>query len=178
MTTAFAAIEPGLRESTQPRVMTVRVAPRREPPFDDELPDVPVGRYDQPLPFLDARFAARAVEIRPRPDPDLPDPARWARTLLVAVIEMANGHRSPQQLGALFSAVLAHRIGTDLVAAGVRNRRHWLHAASIRSVRAMQPRAGIAEITATVDVGQRVRAVALRAERRDGRWSCTRLQLG
>jgi hypothetical protein len=42
----------------------------------------------------------------------------------------------------------------------------------------MQPCRGIAEISATVQVGSRVRALALRIERRHDRWRCTRIQLG
>jgi hypothetical protein len=37
---------------------------------------------------------------------------------------------------------------------------------------------GVAELNATVLADRRVRAVALRLEARDGRWCCTRLQLG
>jgi hypothetical protein len=45
-------------------------------------------------------------------------------------------------------------------------------------VRASEPSDGVAELCATVDVGGRVRALALRLEEQHGRWRCTRLQLG
>ena len=45
-------------------------------------------------------------------------------------------------------------------------------------MRATQPADGVAEICATIQVGDRVRAVALRVEEHRDRWRCTRLQLG
>lgn len=178
----MTALITGARENVQSRhrLMTVRPAPRREPPFDDELPDdlTTVGRLDQPLPFAQPAPRAATVDVRPRSDPDLPDPTRWARSLLIGMIETANGHRAPHQLSALFSAVVGMRVAADLAAAAHRQRPHWMYAATVHSVRAMQPCPGVAEVTATLGVGQRVRAVALRAERRHGQWRCTRLQLG
>jgi hypothetical protein len=94
------------------------------------------------------------------------------------MIETANGHRAPHQLATLFSAVVGLRISADLAASAQQRRPHWMHAATVQSIRAMQPCSGVAEITATLNVGERVRAVALRAERRHGQWRCTRLQLG
>jgi hypothetical protein len=48
----------------------------------------------------------------------------------------------------------------------------------VLSVRADEPVDGIAELAATVRIGPRVRAVAMRLEAPDGRWRCTLLQLG
>lgn len=161
------------------RLMTVRRAPRREPPFDDEVPSnvVPLSRYDQPLPFEDLAAPSKPMVIHTITDPDLPDPARWASSVLIGIIETANGRRPPQQLGHMFTATIAARITADLTRRRA-GRPHWLHAASIRSVRAMQPRAGVAEVAATLAVSARVRAIAIRMERRHGQWRCTRLQLG
>lgn len=161
------------------RLMTVRRAPRREPLFDDEIPAnvVPLSRWDRPLPFDDLKPPRRPVVIKIVNDPDLPDPARWASSMLIGIIETANGRRPPQQLGHMFTAAIAARIIADLTRR-LGGKPHWLHAASIRSVRAMQPCEGVAEVCATLSVASRVRAVAIRMERRHNRWRCTRIQLG
>lgn len=161
-----------------PGLMTVRRAPRREPPFDDELPAnvVALSRFDRPLPFADG-VPVKPLSIRTIPDPDLPDPIRWASGVLIGVIETANGRRAPHHLGHMFSAAIAARISADLTAR-IGGRPHWLHAAAVRSVRCMQPCRGVAEVAATLTVGSRVRAVAMRIERRHGAWRCTKLQLG
>ncbi len=175
MTTALAPSAAAART----RPMTVRPAPRREPPFDDELPRhlYLVGPLDQPLPFDTPRrdSGARAY---PSPDPALPDPGVWGRRLLIGIIETAAGRRPLPQLAALLSRSVAHGLGTDFERAAQRRRPHWTHAASIRTVRVCQPVAGVAELSATLQVGGRVRAVAMRLEARHGRWRCTRLQLG
>jgi hypothetical protein len=158
----------------------VRPAPRREPPFDDELDGqaaFALGGHDRPLPF--ARTAdAPANFTLPVSRGDLPDPALWARRLLVGIVEVAGGRRPLQQLVSLLSPSIAHGLRTDFHRAIEHRHRHWTHAATVRSVRASEPRPGIAEISATLQLGRRVRAVALRAESHQGRWRCTRLQLG
>ena len=161
------------------RLITVRRAPRREPLFDDEVPSnvVPLSVYDRPLPFDDASASSKPMVIRTITDPDLPDPARWASSVLIGIIETANGRRAPQQLGYMFTPAIAARLTADLTRRRA-GRPHWLHAASIRSVRAMQPCPGVAEVCATLAVGLRVRAIAIRMERRHGQWRCTRIQLG
>jgi hypothetical protein len=161
------------------RPVVVRPAPRREPPFDDELPDRhPLcGPYDQRLPFA-------RVPVPPawRPSParpsGLPDPGPWAQRLLVGMIETAAGRRPLHQLSSLLSPSVSHGLGADFERAARRGQRHWLHRASVRSVRAAEPAEGVAELCATVETGPRVRALALRLEEHHGRWRCTRLQLG
>ncbi len=161
------------------RSMTVRPAPKREPPFDDEVPPhlYAVGPLDQQLPFEPAP-CRRAAEPRPVPRTSLPDPALWGRRLLTGIIETAGGRRPLQQLSALLSHSVAYGLGADFERAAQRRRRHWTHAASIRSVRACAPADGVAELCATLQVGPRVRAVALRLEADQGRWRCTKLLLG
>jgi hypothetical protein len=48
----------------------------------------------------------------------------------------------------------------------------------VRSLRVTQPADQVAELSATLQCGPRVRAVALRLEVRHGRWRCTRLEMG
>jgi hypothetical protein len=162
-----------------PRGVVVRPAPPREPPFDDELPDPrPLhGRLDQRLPFDRPPTPALWQPRPPRPR-ELPDPGPWGRRLLIGMIETAGGHRPLQQLAALLSPSVARGLGTDFESAARTGTRHWLHRATVRSVRVTEPVAGVAELCATVETGRRVRAIALRLEAQHGRWRCTRLQLG
>ncbi|PZS16327.1 MAG: hypothetical protein DLM57_10630 [Pseudonocardiales bacterium] len=182
MTTALADEPAGAAKRARPaRAITVRPAPRREPPFDDELPSrhlYAVGPHDQQLPFAAAIHRDRPVAACLPPRANLPDPAQWGRRLLVGIIETAGGRRPLQQLAALLTPSVAHGLGADFERAALRRCRHWTHAATVRSVRACEPAEGVAELCATVQVGPRVRAVAMRLESQDSRWRCTRLQLG
>jgi len=162
------------------RPVVVRPAPRREPPFDDELPEPRLlpGRYDQRLPF--ERVPVRDVVWRPAPPRPrgLPDPGSWGRRLLVGMIETAAGRRPLHQLAALLSPSVCRGLGTDFERAAHAGTAHWLHRASVRSIRVAEPVEGVAELCATVETGRRVRALAMRLEEHRGRWRCTRLQLG
>lgn len=161
------------------RSSAIRPAPRREPPFDDELQTVQlraVGRYDRPLPFGEP---GRGATRPPVPLPcTLPDPAGWGRRLLIGIIEAAGGRRPLPQLSALLSPSVALGLGADLERANQLRTPHWTHTATVRTVHASSPSDGVAELSATLQAGRRVRAVALRLEARGGRWRCTKLQLG
>jgi hypothetical protein len=183
MTALMRPAEPGLTEadpSGPRRLLRIRPAPRRDPPFDDEVPvalRAQVGPHDRQLPFDTGR--PEPVEAaRPTANVELPDPAGWARRLLVGVVETAAGRRPLQQLTSLLSASVAYGLRADFERCAQNGRRHWIGAAVIRSVRASEPADRVAELSATLLVDGRVRAVALRLEARDGRWLCTRLQLG
>jgi hypothetical protein len=162
--------------------IVVRPAPPREPPFDDEVDAAAlrVGPYDQPLPF--ARPRRRRTVLPPAPPSAarsaLPDPGVWGRRLLVGIIETAAGRRPLNQLSALLSAGVAHGLRGDFEQAARVGRPHWTHAAVVRTVRSSEPADGVAELSATVRSGSRVRAVAMRLEVRHHRWCCTRLVLG
>jgi hypothetical protein len=102
MTAALAHTQP----TTDPRHrVTVRPAPRREPPFDDELPQrhlTLVGPHDRPLPFAPSRRRLTdlhdAFAMQPTGRGQLPDPALFGRRLLVAILEAMAGRRSAHQL--------------------------------------------------------------------------------
>lgn len=175
---------PTSTDGAGPRV-TIRPAPLREPPFDDQVARRHlrlVGPHDRPLPFAapptPSRPAAPAVVACDVDGTPLPDAAAWGRRLLVGITESAAGRRPMQQLSALLSPSVAHGLGADLERAAQARRPHWTSAASVRTVRATHPRSAVAEVCATVQVGDRVRAVALRLEAHRGRWRCTRLQWG
>jgi hypothetical protein len=159
---------------------SVRPAPRREPPFDDEVSGAQlrvVGPWDRRLPFVDGRRAGAPTAASLLPCA-LPDPVAWGRRLLIGIIETAGGRRPLQQLAALLSPRVASGLGADFERAAALNTRHWTHAATVRSIHACVPADGVAELNATVQAGRRVRAVAFRLEAREGRWRCTKLQLG
>jgi hypothetical protein len=157
--------------------IVVRPAPRREPPFDDELPELArVTSYDRPLPFEPVHRPP--VQMAPPLRTGLPDPARWSRRLLIGIIETAGGRRPLNQLTALLSPSVAHGLRSDFERAAVRGRPHWTATAAIGSIRACEPAENVAELSATVRAGTRVRAIAIRLEARHGRWCCTRLVLG
>jgi hypothetical protein len=171
------------REHRGSSTLVLRPAPRREPPFDDEVgaPELPLaGPLDQRLPFRPVRVVRVPDHppISPPGSAPLPEPAAWGRRLLIGIIETANGRRPLHQLSGLLSHSVATGLGADFERAASAGVRHWTHAARVRTVRASVPATGIAELCATVKAGTRVRAVALRLEARDGRWRCTRLQLG
>lgn len=48
----------------------------------------------------------------------------------------------------------------------------------LHSLRVMEPAAGVAEVCAVIQVGERYRAIAARLEGVDGCWRCVRLQVG
>ena len=173
------AVRSSPRPDAPPRVVVIRPAPRREPPFDDELPDGhQPGRWDQLLPF--ARPPAPVVSRLPLAlrGRALPDPGPWGHRLLVSLIESASGRRPLNQLSRLLSFPVLRGIGTDFERAAHAGKPHWLHRARVRSVRASEPDAGVAELSATIDTGTRVRAIAMRLEAKDERWCVVRLQLG
>ena len=162
--------------------VTVRPAPRREPPFDDEVPQrhlALVGPNDRPLPFAPSR--RRLTDRRdmfssqPTGRSQLPDPARFGRRLLVAVLEAMAGRRAPQQLARHLSHAVFVGLLTDLER---QTHRHWPQPALVRSIRVCEPADGVAELAAVVQTGPRFRAIAMRLEGLDGRWRCVRLQIG
>jgi hypothetical protein len=175
-------VSAALTTSSPPRArpVVVRPAPRREPPFDDELPATrPLyGPWDQRLPFEPVPLQPAPWVPRPARPRGLPDPGPWGRRLLIGMIETAGGHRPLHQLAAMLSPSVSRGLGADFEYAARNGRPHWLHRAMIRSVRVAEPATGVAELCATVDAGGRVRAIAIRLDEHHGRWRCTRLQLG
>lgn len=173
MTAAFAEV------LAPARAIVIRPAPRREPPFDDELGDdaAPYARFDRALPFEPA--ARPSVWLPPAPRPSaLPAPAPWVRRLLIGMVEAADGNRPVQQLAPLLSPSVHRGLCADFDRDRQAGTPHWLHRATVRSVRGTEPSDGVAELCATVEAGGRVRAIALRLEEHYGRWRCVRLQLG
>lgn len=182
MTAALAAATrptPMPAQPARPKLrVVVRPAPRREPPFDDELGDAPaISAWDRRLPFTEAVIPHATLPAPLRRDA-LPQPGAWSRRLMIGLIESAAGRRPLQQLNTMLSFSVVRGLAAEFERAATAGHRHWLHTATVRSVRASEPADGVAEVCATVQTGPRVRAVALRVERQHGHWRCTRLHLG
>jgi hypothetical protein len=153
----------------------------------DSLTYAPCG--DAALDRGDDQLALPFTALVPRTPPD---PASVARGLVQAVLEVLAGDRPARQL----VTVTTERILLELEAAVPRRGRPRPWALSVRSVHLCEPRAGVAEVSAVV-VGlerprgipgerrwagavatRRVRAVALRMERRPLGWTITALSVG
>ena len=179
MTAALALVHTADAPAPAKRIPTVVPAPRREPPFDDELPTpwlhvVRAGHRELPFPESAAQLTETATTRRS----DLPDPTAWTRRLLIGLTEVAAGRRPLNQVAALLNPSVARGLGGDFERAAARGARHWLHRANVRNVHVTEPRDGVAELAATLQAGGRVRAIALRLEARHGHWRCTRMQIG
>jgi hypothetical protein len=163
--------------------ITVRPAPRREPPFDDEVTHLRlVGRHDRALPF--ESWPGRPQEsglwqaVQPTRRGDLPDPATWGRRMLIAVLEARAGRRALPQLAPLLSPGVQAGLARDLARSAASHRQAGATEQRVRSIHVCEPVDGVAELAAVIQIGPRVRAVAARLEGQDGRWRCVRLQIG
>ena len=105
---------------------------------------------------------------------DLPAPRARAAAAVRLLLEVIVGERPVRQVAGWVSprvlAGLEHRSPDQRVALGRRP--------MLRSLRVTEPADAVAEITAVVVLGERVRAVALRLEGLDGRWTVTALHVG
>lgn len=187
---ASAAAAESTPEDGPPRArFSVRPAPPREPPFDDELPArhlVVVGPWDRTLPFT-SEPAPRPVAPRSGliPDSAQPsrlerptqlDPAGFSRRLAVAIIEVATGRRSAAQLRRLTGPAVQAGLARD--AGRITRLGSASRPATIHSVHVSEPADGVAEVAVIVEVGARFRALAIRLEADGGTWRCVRLQIG
>ncbi len=159
------------------------VPPETEPlPFDDPAP--------APRPIARPATASRVAgffERQPTRSADLPDPERFGRVLIRALIEVLAGRRSITQVQPMLSPAVFHGVSQR-----VASRRSWplarpaparrggpaVPASPLRSVHVTTPADGIVELAAVVRHGARYRAVAARLEGLDGRWRCVQLQIG
>jgi hypothetical protein len=117
------------------------------------------------------RTAERGVRARLSAAGQLPPARRAAQVLATALVEVLSGRRPVGQLR-LHCAPGAY--------AAVVSRASNTPGAPIQliSVRVCQPADGIAEVSATVRAGRRVRAIAFRVEGVQGRWRITALDIG
>ncbi|WP_018505457.1 Rv3235 family protein [Parafrankia discariae] len=107
----------------------------------------------------------------PGPGPS-PDPRRTAAVVVRVIIEVLSGARPAAHLAPWSTAALQSDF--ERTASSLATRQP----SQVRSVRVSEPLPGVAEVSAVVSRGARVRALALRMEHAAGRWQVTTLQLG
>ena len=176
------ALDPSSGGAGRSRRPTVRRVPRLEPPYDDELPDGPLGviRQREELPFEEPaprRFQHEIDFFDPQPTArrNLPDPEVWAARFLQAVFETLAGSRASAQLQEWTSQSVRSQISR--MTYDVR----WKTAPGVvplvKSVRVSEPADGVAEIAAVVLRGTVYSAAAARLEGFDGRWRAVALEV-
>jgi len=113
-------------------------------------------------------------EFSPIPTPlnSLPDPIKWTQAYLISVIEILSGRRSITQI-----ARSTHRYIYNNIARQVGSYGFPKVAPKLRRVHRNEPIEGVIEVSATISVASRVRAIAARFEGVDGRWICTEFEL-
>ncbi|GAB3434562.1 hypothetical protein GCM10027517_02770 [Phycicoccus ginsengisoli] len=183
----------GTTAQSRPRLRPLRVlpAPRHRPPV---LPDT---EWWPEAPGDDPRYVQGALAMdfdtltdeqlfgsRPTRRDDLPEPRDWAGHVAQALVEVMSGSRpAPQLLRWTVPevyAVVARRAAVSARRAAAEGRRGVPAAgrAVVRSVRVCEPADGVAEASAVVVDGGRVRALAFRMVGLDGRWRVEALQVG
>ena len=111
----------------------------------------------------------------------LPDPHEWAAHLAQAIVEVMAGSRSAPQVIRWTTtevyAVIARRHAVAARRAAVSGHGKRVRAV-VKRVIVCEPADGVAEATAVVIDGTRVRALAMRMVGQDGRWRVEALQVG
>jgi hypothetical protein len=145
-----------------PNLRLVRTSIETDQDLEPGESEIPLDPTVDPLPWR-------------REPAELPDAGSWAPRLVQGLIEVLNGLRPAPQLVRWTSAEVYTAVRHQLrrtSALGTRPSRLL-----VRSVRSFEPEEGIAEVTAVIQIGPRVRALALRIEALANRWQCTALHL-
>jgi hypothetical protein len=173
------------------RPLRILPAPRTRPPLlvgaDEELDGgsrTSEAGHDPPSGYVQDALAVdfdlcsddQLFGERPTRRRDLPDPRPWAGHIAQALVEVMAGVRpAPQVLRWTTPevyAVVARRAAVSTRRQGATRR------TVVRSIRVCEPADGVAEVSAVVLDGARVRALALRLVGLDGRWRVEALQVG
>ncbi|MGX7679197.1 Rv3235 family protein [Jatrophihabitans sp. DSM 45814] len=117
-----------------------------------------------------------SFKAQPTGRADLPELERFARRLVIGIIETATGRRQASQLSQYTAPAVQAGLARD--AGKISRLGTAARPACLHSLHVIEPADGVAEIAAIVRIGPRFRAIALRLEGLDGRWRCVRLQIG
>lgn len=173
------------RSRTSLRPLTIVPAPRIRPPVIAEAEDdwAPERRAESAYvqDALAVDFSLRTDQDlfgeQPTRRDDLPDPRDWAAHIAQALVEVMAGARPAPQLLRWTTpevyAVVARRASVSARRGMPPTRR-----TVVRSLRVCEPADGVAEASAVVVDGGRVRALAMRLVGLDGRWRVEALQVG
>lgn len=170
----------------RPRLRRLPV-PQTEPAAAQRIavqpaPDAPADQGRLELPLGSAGPGPRTMLVDTdvaEPSIPLPDPRAWVATFVQAAVEVAAATRPPAQLVRWTTldvhAMLVRRsaLAARFDRAGTNRRR-----AVVRTVIVCRPAPDVCEASAVVADGERVRAVALRAEALDDRWRVCVLEIG
>lgn len=166
------------RERADPFTPLALVLPRRVGPSPFDLPTIAGYAGDDRDNATDERVVEaelrRLFGRRRTARCDLPPPGPRAAAAVRLLLEVVVGERPARQVAGWVS---------PRVLAGLERRSPGHRAAlgrrpQLRSLRITEPADAVAEISAVVALGERVRAVALRLEGLDGRWTVTALHVG
>ncbi len=116
----------------------------------------------------------RLFGARRTPRSELPDPVPRAATAVRLLLEVLTGDRPTRQVAGWVSP----RVLAALESRSPRQHRSMPRRPLLRSLRVTEPGDGVAEVSAVVAAGPRCRAVALRLDGLDGRWTVTALHVG
>ena len=134
-----------------------------------------LGRCPSPVPTPELRVVQHGDQQTAG------DVQAWAATFARAVVEVAGGDRPVTQLLRCTTVRvyndLSRRVRILARTAPAPQRMRTIRP-QVRSVHVFQPSAVSAEVSVHVRHGQRSRALAARLELREGRWTCTALQIG
>lgn len=170
---------------TSLRPLTIVPAPRIRPPVIAETDDDWAGGRCTESPYIQD---ALAVDFSLRSDQDLfgeqptrrddlPDPADWAAHIAQALVEVMAGVRPAPQL-LRWTTPEVYAAVARRAAVSVRRGMPPTRRTVVRSLRVCEPADGVAEASAVVVDGGRVRALAMRLVGLDGRWRVEALQVG
>lgn len=108
---------------------------------------------------------------------DLPDPRDWAAHIAQALVEVMAGVRPAPQL-LRWTTPEVYAVVARRAAVSARRGMPPARRTVVRSLRICEPADGVAEASAVVVDGGRVRALAMRLVGLDGRWRVEALQVG
>lgn len=105
----------------------------------------------------------------PTPKSELPELMPWVKRLVVSLIEIWSGRRSPIQISRW-----CHRLIYQEVVRGIGRVKPL---PKLRKIYINEPIEGVGEVTVTLRCGERIRSLVMRIEGVDHRWICTELFL-
>ncbi len=185
------SVEPAPALVTSSAGLRLLPVPACEPPYDDELaPALSAVAHASlrrsPVGPLHALPPLRLLPALPDDDEDdeappartplseLPPVRPAAHAVVQGLLEVLAGVRSVTQLKRATSLELYEQLEAH-VQARPRSRGARPRTGAVRSLHVQERPEGVAEVCATVAVGGRAAAYALRLEGVEGRWRCTEL---
>lgn len=183
MKAAPATANASARTSLRP--LTIVPAPRIRPPVIAESEDDWTPERSAESPYIQdalaVDFSLRSDEDvfgeQPTRRDDLPDPRDWAAHIAQALVEVMGGARPAPQL-LRWTTPEVYAVVARRAAVSARRGMPPTRRTVVRSLRVCEPADGVAEASAVVVDGGRVRALAMRLVGLDGRWRVEALQVG